>query len=53
MLTLAKRFAFWFADLWPVNCIACIYLRFIAFGFLLGVAFSGVVLTVFVRTVHW
>lgn len=53
MLTLAKRFAFWFADLWPVNCIACIYLRFIAFGFLLGVGFMGVATAVFVRTVHW
>jgi hypothetical protein len=53
MLTLAKRFTFWFADLWPVSCIACIYLRFVAFGFLLGVVFFGVVLAVFVRTVHW
>lgn len=31
-----KALAFWFADLWPADCIYCIYLRFLLVGVFVG-----------------
>ena len=35
-----KQLTLWFADLWPADCIACIYQRFLVLGLVLGVVMS-------------
>ena len=42
MNQLAKSLVFWLADLWPAQAF-CVLLRFLAVGFLLGVAAMGVI----------
>jgi hypothetical protein len=42
-----KRLTLWFADLWPVHCIACIYQRFLVLGFVLGVAVANLLIYMF------
>ena len=41
MKAFAKSATFWLADLWPAQAF-CVLLRFLAVGFVLGVAAMGV-----------
>ena len=43
-MPLWKRATFWWADLWPSDCVACIYLRFVILGFGIGMIWVAVLL---------
>lgn len=44
-----KRLTLWFADVWPSECIACIYQRFFVLGLVAGIALSHVLMYAVVR----